>query len=483
MACRHVAALLLCVLPAVAPAATFRYERADNIIYVEKGGVATLSAIKAALPGAPLEQVDPARRIWLLSADLLVTNAAVLRLHGGVAGGDVDELRLKSDNVRGPGAFVSITADHGVLDLRSTRVTSWDTAAGEPDHEHEVHGRAFVRVRSRLRSMWLTPLTSRMDIVDSEIGFLGYNAAESYGLVWKVIAPQPYVFAHVRVYGNVLRSRIHDNYFGVYSSGIKGAEWRGNRVHHNVRYGFAPHTRSDDVRIEDNEVHDNGQHGITARRDCARMTIRNNRVWANGAAGITLHDGSDDGVIVGNRVYRNRDSGIVIHDSARATVRDNVVRNNGHVGVQLAMGTRDSRVERNDIGDNGFYGLFVGRGPGKPSAGDGEPRNNHIAWNTIHGSGAEDLRMGEAGLNQFVDNAVPARAAAPAAAVTAGTGRPFEPLPRPAPIASTAPAAPALASADGADEGSGLPPAPFALWGGWLALLAALFVSNGIGRP
>lgn len=27
---------------------------------------------------------------------------------------------------------------------------------------------------------------ARMDVIDSEIGYLGYHESESYGLVWKV---------------------------------------------------------------------------------------------------------------------------------------------------------------------------------------------------------------------------------------------------------------------------------------------------------
>lgn len=27
---------------------------------------------------------------------------------------------------------------------------------------------------------------TRMDVIDSEVGYLGYHASESYGLVWKV---------------------------------------------------------------------------------------------------------------------------------------------------------------------------------------------------------------------------------------------------------------------------------------------------------
>src|ERR1041385_9079012 len=78
--------------------ATFRWSSALNKIYVEGGGTATLSAIKAALPTAPLDLVDAANKIWLLRADLLVADGSTLSLRGASVGGDVNELRLQSVN-------------------------------------------------------------------------------------------------------------------------------------------------------------------------------------------------------------------------------------------------------------------------------------------------------------------------------------------------------------------------------------------------
>lgn len=37
---------------------------------------------------------------------------------------------------------------------------------------------------------------SRMDIIDSEIGYLGYHESESYGLVWKVMGIRMLALRH-----------------------------------------------------------------------------------------------------------------------------------------------------------------------------------------------------------------------------------------------------------------------------------------------
>src|SRR5262245_22277027 len=136
--------------------ATFRWASSSNRIYVENGGSVTLSDIKTALPNVPLDLVDPANGVWLLRANLQIADGSVLVLHGSVAGGDVNEFRLLSNN--SSNGFVSVTADWGAIDLKSTRVTSWDTALGGPDTEFATFGRAFIRVRSRLSTNGVTPL-------------------------------------------------------------------------------------------------------------------------------------------------------------------------------------------------------------------------------------------------------------------------------------------------------------------------------------
>src|SRR5438477_8131816 len=100
-------------------------------IYVGGPGSATLSDIRASTnvsKSAGLFQIAPG--VWHLRCDIVVTNGAKLILHGTKIGGDVNELRLQSNN--DPDSepsdtnIVSITADWGFIDIRSTFITSWD---------------------------------------------------------------------------------------------------------------------------------------------------------------------------------------------------------------------------------------------------------------------------------------------------------------------------------------------------------------------
>ena len=113
-----------------------------------------------------------------------------------------------------------------------------------------------------------------MDILNSDISYLGYDASESYGLAWKVSGTHPdpskSIFDYVNVYGDIIGSRLHHNFWGVYSYGLEGARWLNNEVDHNAGYGLDPHDDSDHLLIEGNNVHHNGGLGRGIRHTHAR---------------------------------------------------------------------------------------------------------------------------------------------------------------------------------------------------------------------
>lgn len=396
--------LLLCAAwSAQALAATARYTASSNRIYVEGGGSITLTQIKAALPSAPLTLVDAATGVWWLGANLQIEDGSTVQLHGPALDGDVSELRLHSE----PGGFVQITADHGALDIRATHVTSWDRTTGAPDRNVD-DGRAFIRVRSRLHADGQTALESRMDVIDSQIAYLGYAASESYGLVWKVLGSPdtvPDLYDRVQVRGDIRDSYIHHNYFGVYTYGHEAGQWTGNEVAHNVQYGIDPHDDSDRLLIADNYVHHNGNHGIIASKRCNHVVIRNNRSWDNVGNGVMLHRSSDDALVEGNDLRRNTDAGVAVFGSSRVTVRDNLMLQNGKAGVRLSMGAADTLVENNNIGFGGQYGLYFYRGSDVPEPGDdGRPKRNVFSGNLVRDHAGDAVRMSDSDETRFIDN-------------------------------------------------------------------------------
>lgn len=375
-----VLAALALLLPwsGAAGAAAVRYEPSSNRIYVERGHTVTLSQIKRALPGAPLELVDPARKVWLLRASIRVKDGSTLLLRGGRRGGDVNELRLRSNNAPPDAGYVEITVAHGQLRLESTRVVSWDTAAGLPDADPTRYGRAFIRARSRV-DVDRGRLESRMDVIDSVVAYLGFDAPDAYGLSWRVTGARPGAYHRVNAYGTVAGSRIHHNWFGLSAQGAQGLEWRDSEIDHSVQHALVLQDQADGVRIERNSIHHNGAHGLLATRRCARLQIRNNRVWGNALHGLVVHTHSNDALIEGNDLRQNGESGVAVFAAARATIRGNRIFENEASGIRLAMGASDARIEKNEIaslaGNAGELGrgFCTKRGPAGPRLARGCP--------------------------------------------------------------------------------------------------------------
>ena len=74
------------------------------------------------------------------------------------------------------------------------KVFSWDTSINAPD-ENEDDGRSYISAVSEIVTdeeedcdgrAKKTMGEARMDIEDSEMGYLGFYDGESYGLTWKV---------------------------------------------------------------------------------------------------------------------------------------------------------------------------------------------------------------------------------------------------------------------------------------------------------
>ncbi len=388
--------LLLAALPlagwAACDSSHFRWASSSGNFYITGPVTCTLTDINTVNRPEVLELVDPGNKIWMLRANLRLEEGARLNLHGSAIGGDVDELRMAS-----PGAYgnVYIRADWGTVDIRSTTITSWDESAGTVDSDSS-DGRAYIHVRSRLIDG--VPRESRMDVIDSEVKYLGHYAAEAYGLVWKVMGG---VFDQVDVYGDIKNSYIHHNYMGMYSYGAYGMQITDNEVAYNESYGIDPHDDSDSLVITGNNVHDNGNHGIICSRRCDHLTISNNTSVRN-RHGIMLHRDTNDSTVENNVVTDNTDTGIVLFESHRNVVRNNEVRRNRH-GIRLSLGSHDNLIENNVVTESQKYGFYFFMGSDPPDTTDGRPRNNTFRNNWVENF-QYPIKLTDADDNLFENN-------------------------------------------------------------------------------
>ena len=170
-----------------------RFSSTSNRLYVEAtqpGGCITLSQIsdtfKDTKTVSPLYSLETG--IWNLDSDLYIEDGVTLVLVGTKDEGDVDELRLLSNSE----TFVNLRAHGGNILMDGIKVLSWDDSIQGPD-ENQEDGRSYISCLSEK----LTGETCegaaknemgecRMDVLNSEIGYLGYHASESWGLSWKI---------------------------------------------------------------------------------------------------------------------------------------------------------------------------------------------------------------------------------------------------------------------------------------------------------
>ena len=425
-ACLAVAAVMVGATPAAAATCSppVRYSTTSDTIYLTSGtAVDTLTEIKAACPGAPLAQVAPG--VWELNADLVLQNGATLNLD---AAGDVKELRLQSLPTGLLTDVAALTAQYGKINMTGVKVTSWTGTGADTDPAVPaggVRGRAFVRALSVMEGA--TPRPSTMNIVNSDLGFLGFNGAEAYGVAYKARGcgiDTKNICDVLDVLGKQTGSTFHDNFMGTYTWGAKDMLFDKNTYTHNKSYGLDPHDDSDYLTITGNTFSENGNHGLICSQRCDHLVIRGNKSLNNGQTpyvgpgdvdpsdnqvhGIMLHRGITDTVVENNEVRgQTTGGGIVVFDSVGNTIANNTVSGNKY-GLRFSVGTRDTQVTGNKVTASGQNAVFAYKGTDAAvyTGTSGRPTNITFRDNTFTGAGADLFKVQDADKFTFTGGSV-----------------------------------------------------------------------------
>ena len=326
------------------------YNGLTNTIDIrERGSVVDIVEIRDALALLPGQQageallVETAPKEWLLRANLHIHQDSTVVFHNG----QVETLRLAS----GEKGFSIVRTERGSLLIQGVHVTSWDESIKGPDRNIE-DGRAIL----------VAYTGGRMDILDSEISYLGYpldvarrlgtSFGGTYGLSWKIPNGS---FNQNLLTGSLIRSRVHHNHFGLYAFGATGLVIRDNEVYQNTEYGIDPHDDANNLLIEGNFVHSNGNHGIIGSKRVMYSTIRNNRSVGNRLHGIMLDRQSNYNLVENNR-SSGQVNGMALYDSHHNLVRQNSFIGN-RLGIRANMASAENRFTENEIRSNekGIY--------------------------------------------------------------------------------------------------------------------------------
>ena len=309
--------------------ANITYDAKRNTITLKKGARVTLPDVALALNRPKLLHAVGDGE-WLLAANLMIEQGASLNLSSPT----VRWLKLRSDDA----GFVSVRVLGGRLDIRQTCITSWDESAGSVDRQY-TDGRSYILARDG----------ATMNVQDARLSFLGYDANESYGVAWRLTGTT----------GEITNSVFAYNFYGLYAYEASGLVIRANEVHHSVRYGIDPHTRSNKLVIEDNHVHHNGKQGIILAEGCSNSVIRDNIVHDNALHGIVIYQGSNNNVIENNTTYKNGMQGINVNNATDNVLRNNTVYENGGAGIGIGQRAEQNVVVGNTVERNGKDGISV----------------------------------------------------------------------------------------------------------------------------
>ncbi|MCB0104265.1 MAG: right-handed parallel beta-helix repeat-containing protein, partial [Caldilineaceae bacterium] len=262
-------------------------KKQTTIVVSGAGSTVTLPAIQSAVAVTSATYlVDRGNGVWQLNVNLVIGNGVTLQLSPTTG---VSELRLRSDSntfvkqrerildTDSPdvldaisySTFVYLKAESGTIQIDHVTIYSWDESANAVDQD-EINGRAYI----------LAKYAATLNIRNADIGYLGSKDGESYGISWRDVGEESGAFI-TRVTGEVLNSKIHHNYYGIYTYQAENMTFRGNEFYENIRYGFDPHDYSHHFVVEENVAHHNGAHGFIISRGCNNFIFRNNRSHNN----------------------------------------------------------------------------------------------------------------------------------------------------------------------------------------------------------
>jgi parallel beta-helix repeat protein len=390
----------------------------QNTISVQGAGASvTLADIVSGLGATNvnyLVNVNVNSGLWELNANLLIGEGVTLTLSPATG---VTELRLRSDSNGGVTSsavdeidsvaainyktFVYLKTESGTIVIDGVKVQSWDPATEAPDSNYR-NGRAYI----------LAKFAATLNVYNADIGYLGSSDGESYGISWRDDDGGGNVL-RTRVTGEMINSKVHHNYYGIYTYQAQNMTFRGNEFYSNIRYGFDPHDYSHHILVENNIARDNGAHGFIISRGCNNFTFRNNKSFNNRDPGSNLAHGfmldpggagiskpqvsSSNNLFENNEAYGNEGYGMRILGSGDNEIRNNYFHHND-TGMTIDGAGVDSASDRNlihgnRIEENTKAGIFVR-----------EANQNRIYNNSIKLNLGDGIDMRKSNANEFTGN-------------------------------------------------------------------------------
>ena len=322
---------------------SIEYRPESNTIVV-KGRLymVTINDIYSALKNDDLLE-NEGDGVYLLKANLTIGAHSMLLLEHS----EMNWLKLKSDSSES----VRVFGNGGNIFIDGVTVSSWDPLNGDYDREI-ADGRSYIRIDN-----------GRMDIINSEISFLGQphtlsSGGAVYGISWRI--ENSSMIGEQLVTGTFEHNHVHDNYTGLYIFGATGMRIRHNEISDNVYNGVDIRHGSTHTIVEDNLIRNNGRHGVAFSHNNHANVIRKNQISRNTSYGILLDHESDFNTIEDNTILENHDA-IGIWRSDHNLLANNTINSN-YRGVLLNKKAADNLLISNHLWNNEQHGIYLNDG-------------------------------------------------------------------------------------------------------------------------
>ena len=327
---------------------------ANTIVIGTQTGVAASEIISLPEVATKLAELGQSSRladlgggVWLLKSGILIQQSARL----DVTSPAVAELRLESTLTN----FIKIVSERGgYLLVDGVKIIAWDTTLNAVD-QSLTDGRSYLLAQDG----------GRIDLLRSEVAYLGWGANEISGVAWRKRSnpADPATGAT----GIVDGSNIHHNFVGLFAGTAYGLKVLNTQIHSNISLGINVRDDSQQIEIGGNNIYANASHGIILTRQSSGNVIRNNQVHENTQEGIVVEQASNNNTVNDNVIFLNR-VGIALSQVTGSVLQNNQVRNN-ITGIRLDAKysansvvdtvTTNNQVIGNTLEDNTEYGIYL----------------------------------------------------------------------------------------------------------------------------
>jgi parallel beta-helix repeat protein len=296
------------------------YDSDSNVITVFCN--TNLSGINSAIHDKTVLKKDP-NGVWILNATMLVNPMAKLTINQS----DTSWLKIMSKNESEPN-FIKII---GSTNIDGVKITSWNPVSKNSiiQNTNGSIPRPFILFDNS---------TGNVNISNSEMAFLGYNAYPSDGFVF-------------RGGGNgsstITNNIMHDMWDGFYSDSAKYITIKNNQFYNNLRHGLNVDAGSHDLNIIGNTASNNNNTGMLCSDRCHNVLFDNNTVHNNGETGFMFSSGTYNSTAKKNYAY-NEKTGISIISSLNDKIYDNLLKSNDR-GIFIGENSTGSHIYNNTL--------------------------------------------------------------------------------------------------------------------------------------